>query len=100
MKHIVQRATLANNHASSLQMQLALARWQGQSELMPQHRWHRCVQDSLTKWLQAGGFSGAAPATPAAQTKTAAKGRRSLVSQRDSDEEFQFTLTRIYDAAE
>lgn len=100
MKYIVQRATLANNHASSLQMKLALARWQGQAELMPQQRWHRHVQDSLTQWLQGGGFSGGGPTKSAAQTKTAAKGRRSLVSQRDSDEEFQFTLTRIHDAAE
>ncbi|WP_395401658.1 hypothetical protein ACHMW6_27425 [Pseudoduganella sp. UC29_106] len=98
MKHIAKRARIACLHASSLQMKLAVARWQGRADLMPQHRWHLDVQDNLTKWLQAGGF--ARMQAGQAQTKTAAKGRRSLASQRDSDEEFQFTLTRIHDAAE
>jgi hypothetical protein len=98
MKPNVSHAALACGHASSLQMKLALARWQGRADLMPQGAWQRGVQDDLIKWLEAGGFCGMAPA--ASQTKTAAMGRRSLASQRDSIEEFQFSLIRIHDAAE
>jgi len=100
MKYIVSRTSLACTHAASLQMKLAVARWQGSADLMPQSVWQRDVQDKITEWLRAGGFATRTPKSREAQTKTAAKGRRSLVSQRDSDEEFQFTLIRIHDTAE
>jgi len=99
MKFLISRATLACGHAASLQTQLAIGRWQGQTTAMPQSRWQQSVQHNLLAWLQAGGFCSVAPNTTP-QTKTAAKGRRSLASQRDSNEEFQFTLFRIHDAAE
>jgi len=98
MKLSISRSTLARTHSASLQMRLALARWHGGASAMPQNEWQSTVQCGFQEWLEAGGFSGMARASP--QTKTAAKGRRSLASQRDSDEEFQFTLIRIHDAAE
>ena len=99
MKLAISHASVARSHAASLQMQLALARWQGLPGAMQQQRWHRNVQRDLIRWLEAGGFSGLAPVdTP--HTKTAAKGRRSLASRGDSNEEFQFSLIRIHDAAE
>jgi len=99
MKLAIDRASLARSHASSLQMQLALARWQSQTNAMPQSGWQREVQRDLIRWLAAGGFTGMTPAEPP-DTKTAAQGRRSLASQGDSNEEFQFSLIRIHDATE
>ena len=98
MKLSISRSSLARGHAASLQTKLILTRCQGEANAMPQNDWLTATQRGVLEWLVAGGFSGLPPQRP--QTKTAAKGRRSLVSQRDSDEEFQFTLTRIHDAAE
>jgi hypothetical protein len=89
----------ARNHAVALQTKLVLVRCQGQPDAMPQSRWQRDTQRNVLEWLEAGGFSGMAPASPS-RTKTAARGRRSLASQGDSNEEFQFSLIRIHDAAE
>lgn len=93
MKLNINRKSLALAHAASLETKLAMARWSGQPEAMPQAAWRRQRQVELEEWLMRGGFAG----TP--ETKTAAKGRRSLASQRDSDEEYKFTQLRIRDAA-
>jgi len=90
---------LANYHAASLQTQLVLTRCQGRAETMPQRSWQQRVQENLMEWLAAGGLHGVTASDPS-RTKTAAKGRRSLASRGDSNEEFQFSLIRIHDAAE
>ena len=89
---------LANYHAASLQTQLVLTRCQGRAETMPQRSWQQRVQENLMEWLAAGGLHGVTASDPS-RTKTAAKGRRSLASQRDSDEECEFTQVRIRNAA-
>jgi hypothetical protein len=90
------RKSLALAHAASLETRLAVARWSGHAGLSAQARWQRQRQQEMVEWLVQGGF---AAGTAAPQTKTAAKGRRSLASQRDSDEEYKFTQLRIRDAA-
>ncbi|WP_374580662.1 hypothetical protein [Pseudoduganella sp.] len=96
MKLDINRKSLALAHAAALETQLAVARWSGQAEHMPQAAWRRARQAELADWMVRGGFATAADA---AETKTAAKGRRSLASQRDSNEECEFTQLRIRDAA-
>lgn len=96
MKLNVSRKSLALAHAAALETQLAMARWSGQANTMPQAAWRRQRQVELENWLMRGGFAAAAAA---AETKTAASGRRSLASQRDSNEECKFTQLRIRDAA-
>lgn len=96
MKLNVSRKSLALAHAAALETQLAMARWSGQAHAMPQAAWRRQRQVDLENWLMRGGFAAAA-AMP--ETKTAAEGRRSLASQRDSNEECKFTQLRIRDAA-
>lgn len=96
MKLNVSRKSLALAHAAALETQLAVARWSGQADAMPQAAWRRQRQVDLESWLMQGGFALAA-GTP--EMKTAARGRRSLASQRDSNEECQFTQLRIRDAA-
>lgn len=96
MKRYLNRKSLAQAHAASLETKLAVARWSGQAGAMPQALWRRQQQIGLMEWLVHGGF---ASEDQAAQTKTAAMGRRSLASQRDSDEECKFTQLRIRDAA-
>lgn len=92
----INRKSLALAHAAALETHLAMARWSGQADAMPQAAWRRQRQVELEKWLAQGGFASAAAAP---ETKTAASGRRSLASQRDSDEECKFTQLRIRDAA-
>jgi len=94
MKQKINRRSLALAHAATLETRLGLARWSGQAELMPQAAKVRRRQQDLLAWLLHGGFAIAGP-----EMKTAAKGRRSLASQRDSDEECEFTQLRIRDAA-
>ncbi|WP_342119140.1 hypothetical protein [Pseudoduganella sp. OTU4001] len=96
MKDIINRKSLAQAYAASLETRLAMARWSGRPEAMPQAAWRRQRQVELEQWLVHGGFAGAAAPS---ETKTAANGRRSLASQRDSDEEYKFTQLRIRDAA-
>ncbi|XLZ70156.1 hypothetical protein ABT364_27075 [Massilia sp. SR12] len=96
MKLNISRKSLAQAHAAALETHLAMARWSGQAQAMPQAAWRRQRQVDLESWLLQGGF---ASATAGAETKTAAKGRRSLASQRDSNEECEFTQLRIRDAA-
>lgn len=96
MNDKVNRKSLAMAHAAVLETQLAVARWSGQPDGMPQSTWRRQRQVELEAWLLRGGF-GAAGA--GAEMKTAAQGRRSLASQRDSDEECEFTQVRIRNAA-
>lgn len=96
MKLNITRKSLALAHAAALETRLALARWSGQADRMPQAAWRRQRQVELEEWLAQGGF---ARADAEAETKTAARGRRSLASQRDSDEECEFTQLRIRDAA-
>lgn len=96
MKLTINRKSLALAHAASLETQLAVARWRGQPDAMPQAQWRQRRQREMLEWLEHGGF---AAEDKGAKTKTAAMGRRSLVSQRDSDEEYKFTQLRIRDAA-
>lgn len=96
MKLNINRKSLAQAHAASLETKLAVARWSGQAGAMPQALWRRQQQIAMVEWLVQGGF---ASETQGAKTKTAAMGRRSLASQRDSDEECKFTQLRIRDAA-
>ncbi|WP_028101887.1 hypothetical protein [Pseudoduganella violaceinigra] len=96
MKLYINRKSLAQAHAASLETRLAVARWSGQAGAMPQALWRRQRQLEMEQWLAQGGF---AAEYQAAETKTAAMGRRSLASQRDSDEECKFTQLRIRDAA-
>jgi hypothetical protein len=90
---------LARLHAMTLGSELSLTRIRGNAPAMPQAVWQRAMQQQLLAWMVAGGFEGSTP-LKAGSTKTAANGRRSLASQRDSIEEYQFTLLRIHDAAE
>lgn len=94
MKLNISRRSLALAHAASLETDLAMARWSGQPGSMPQAAWRQQRQQELLNWMVDGGFAAAC-----AETKTAASGRRSLASQRDSNEECEFTLLRIRDAA-
>ncbi|SFG58325.1 hypothetical protein SAMN05518865_11472 [Duganella sp. CF458] len=96
MKLYINRKSLAQAHAASLETKLAVARWSGQAGAMPQALWRRQQGTELLEWLVHGGFSSE-DQNP--ETKTAAKGRRSLASQRDSDEECEFTQVRIRNAA-
>jgi hypothetical protein len=96
MKRYINRKSLAQAHAASLETKLAVARWSGQAGAMPQALWRRQQGTALLEWLVQGGFS---TEEQNAQTKTAARGRRSLASQRDSDEECEFTQVRIRNAA-
>ena len=96
MKVNISRKSLALAHAASLETRLAVARWSGVPNLSAQASWQRQRQQEMLDWLVQGGF---AAGTVGPKTKTAAKGRRSLASQRDSDEECKFTLLRIRDAA-
>lgn len=96
MKLTINRKSLAQAHAASLETKLAVARWSGQAGAMPQALWRRQCAAEMLDWLVQGGFSAE---EQAAETKTAARGRRSLASQRDSDEECEFTQLRIRDAA-
>lgn len=96
MKRFINRKSLAQAHAASLETKLAVARWSGQPGLMPQALWRRQRDAEMLEWLVRGGF---ASEDQNAETKTAAMGRRSLASQRDSDEECEFTQLRIRDAA-
>jgi len=96
MKLYINRKSLAQAHAASLETKLAVARWSGQPGAMPQALWRRQQGAGLVEWLVQGGFSSE---DQEAETKTAAKGRRSLASQRDSDEECEFTQVRIRNAA-
>jgi cytochrome c-type biogenesis protein CcmH/NrfF len=90
---------LARLHAMTLGTQLSLTRCQGNAPAMPQAAWQRTMQQQVLDWMVDGGFD-ASTAMTLPSTKTAAYGRRSLASQRDSIEEYQFTLLRILDAAE
>jgi len=94
MKQKLTRRSLAQAHAAALETRLGLARWGGQAASMPQTMPVRQRQQALLAWLLQGGF-----AAEDSETKTAARGRRSLASQRDSDEECEFTQLRIRDAA-
>jgi len=96
MKVNFNRKSLALAHAASLETRLAMARWSGDASQSAQAKWQRQRQREMVEWLVQGGFA-AGSVVP--QTKTAAKGRRSLASQRDSDEEYKFTQLRIRDAA-
>lgn len=96
MKLIINRKSLAQAHAASLETKLAVARWSGQAGAMPQALWRHQHGAELLEWLVQGGFSAE---DQKAETKTAARGRRSLASQRDSDEECEFTQVRIRNAA-
>lgn len=96
MKLNISRKSLAQAHAASLETRLAMARWTGQAGAMPQPVWRRQRQLELLEWLVQGGF---AAEEKKLKTKTAAMGRRSLASQRDSNEECEFTQLRIRDAA-
>ncbi len=96
MKLHINRKSLALAHAASLETGLAIARWSGQAGATPQAQWWQQRQGEMLEWLGHGGFA-AEYADP--KTKTAASGRRSLASQRDSDEEYKFTQLRIRDAA-
>jgi hypothetical protein len=96
MKLFINRKSLAQAHAASLETKLAVARWRGQAGAMPQALWRRQHGAELLEWLVQGGFSAE---DAGAETKTAAIGRRSLASQRDSNEECEFTQLRIRDAA-
>ena len=96
MKLYINRKSLAQAHAASLETKLAVARWSGQAGAMPQALWRRQRQSEVLDWLVHGGFAAEEQMT---ETKTAAMGRRSLASQRDSDEEYKFTQLRIRDAA-
>ncbi|KQV54213.1 MULTISPECIES: hypothetical protein [unclassified Duganella] len=96
MKLYINRRSLAQAHAASLETKLAVARWSGQAGVMPQALWRRQQETELLEWLVQGGFS---TEDLDAETKTAARGRRSLASQRDSDEECEFTQVRIRNAA-
>jgi hypothetical protein len=96
MKLYINRKSLAQAHAASLETKLAIGRWSGQAAAMPQALWRQQKQMELVDWLVHGGF---AAEEQNAETKTAAMGRRSLASKRDSDEECKFTQLRIRDAA-
>jgi len=96
MKLNINRKSLAQAHAASLETKLAVARWSGQAGAMPQALWRHQRNSELVEWLVHGGFAAEAQG---AETKTAAMGRRSLASQRDSDEEYKFTQVRIRNAA-
>ncbi|MGW8393977.1 hypothetical protein [Pseudoduganella sp. HUAS MS19] len=96
MKLYINRKSLAQAHAAALETKLAVARWSGQAGAMPQALWRRQQGTELLEWMVQGGFATEEQST---QTKTAARGRRSLASQRDSDEECEFTQLRIRDAA-
>jgi hypothetical protein len=96
MKRFINRKSLAQAHAASLETKLAMARWSGQGNAMPQAQWRGLRGAELLEWLLDGGF---AAEDEEAGTKTAAMGRRSLASQRDSNEECEFTQLRIRDAA-
>jgi len=96
MKFNINRKSLAQAHAASLETKLAITRWTGQAGAMPQALWLRQRQVEMVEWLVHGGF---ASEDQNAETKTAAIGRRSLASQRDSDEEYKFTQVRIRNAA-
>ncbi|MTW11017.1 hypothetical protein GM658_10425 [Pseudoduganella eburnea] len=96
MKFNINRKSLAQAHAASLETKLAVARWTGQAGAMPQALWRQSRQSEMVEWLVHGGFAAEDQST---ETKTAAMGRRSLASQRDSDEECKFTQLRIRDAA-
>lgn len=96
MKFNINRKSLAQAHAASLETKLAVARWSGQAGAMPQALWRQQHNSAMVEWLVHGGFAAEGAV---AETKTAAKGRRSLASQRDSDEECKFTQLRIRDAA-
>ncbi len=96
MKLNINRKSLAQAHAASLETKLAMARWSGQPGAMPQSQWRRQREMEMVEWLIRGGFASEGQN---AETKTAAMGRRSLASQRDSDEECKFTQLRIRDAA-
>jgi len=94
MKLRINRNALALAHAASLETRLGLARWRGDARSMPQAAWRSQHERAMLDWLRQGGF-----VQDAVQTKTAASGRRSLASQRDSNEECEFTQLRIRDAA-
>jgi len=96
MKFNINRKSLAQAHAASLETKLAVARWSGQAGSMPQALWRHQHNSALVEWMVRGGFAAEAHD---AETKTAAMGRRSLASQRDSDEEYKFTQVRIRNAA-
>ena len=96
MKLNINRKSLALAHAASLETELAIARWSGQAGTTPQARWWQQRQGEMLEWLGHGGFAGESRDP---KTKTAAMGRRSLASQRGSDEEYKFTQLRIRDAA-
>jgi hypothetical protein len=99
MKLSINRKSLAQAHAASLETKLAVARWRGHAGAMPQTPWRLQRQMELIDWLVQGGFAFEDKQAGSAKTKTAASGRRSLASQRDSNEECEFTQLRIRDAA-
>ena len=57
MKLYINRKSLAQAHAASLETKLAVARWSGQAGAMPQALWRRQQGAELLVWLLNGCFS-------------------------------------------
>jgi hypothetical protein len=82
------RSAIARHAAAQFATASLLARCRigAEQALMPQGRWLAAHTQGLMDWLEEGGFAAPAmnPAVVhAAQMKTAARGRRSLVQTQD-----------------